>query len=128
VHAASELVDEPRMGVIVFWSALRAAKGDVLAFTDDDCQLHPEYVNDLLRHAGADTDLILRGGRTELDDPTDLPLTINTSTIPKRWSRALDSVRAQRVQSNHAASNGRTVCESPGQSFRQTGQGGRGCM
>jgi glycosyltransferase involved in cell wall biosynthesis len=74
-------------------SALRAAKGDVLAFTDDDCQLHPEYVNDLLRHAAADTDLILRGGRIELGDPTDLPFTINTSTTPKRWSRALDSTR-----------------------------------
>ena len=71
-------------------SALRAAKGDVLAFTDDDCQLHPEYVNDLLRHAAADTDLILRGGRIELGDPTDLPFTINTSTTPKRWSRALE--------------------------------------
>jgi glycosyltransferase involved in cell wall biosynthesis len=74
-------------------AALRAAKGELLAFTDDDCQLHPEYVNDLLRHAAADTDLILRGGRIELGDPTDLPFTINTSTTPKRWSRALASTR-----------------------------------
>jgi glycosyltransferase involved in cell wall biosynthesis len=54
-------------------SALRAAKGDVLAFTDDDCRLHPEYVNDLLRHDAADTGLVLRGRRIELGDPTDLP-------------------------------------------------------
>jgi glycosyltransferase involved in cell wall biosynthesis len=74
-------------------AALRAAKGELLAFTDDDCQLHPEYVNDLLRHAAADTDLILRGGRIELGDPSDLPFTINTSTTPKRWSRALASTR-----------------------------------
>ena len=74
-------------------AALWAAKGDLLAFTDDDCQLHVEHVNDLLRHAAADTDLILRGGRIELGDPTDLPFTINTSTTFKRWSRALDSTR-----------------------------------
>jgi glycosyltransferase involved in cell wall biosynthesis len=71
--------------------ALRAAKGDVLAFTDDDCRLHPEYVNDLLRHDAADTGLVLRGGRIELGDPTDLPLTINTSPTPKRWSLALST-------------------------------------
>jgi glycosyltransferase involved in cell wall biosynthesis len=71
--------------------ALRAAKGDLLAFTDDDCRLHPEYVNDLLRHDAADTDFVLRGGRVELGDPTDLPLAINTSPTPKRWSLALST-------------------------------------
>jgi glycosyltransferase involved in cell wall biosynthesis len=74
-------------------SALRAAKGDVLALTDDDCRLHREYVNDLLRHDAADTGLVLRGGRIELGDPTDLPFTINTSPTPERWSLALNSMR-----------------------------------
>jgi glycosyltransferase involved in cell wall biosynthesis len=73
--------------------ALRAANGDVLALTDDDCQLHPEYVNDLLRHDSADTGLVLRGGRVELGDPADLPFTINTSPTLKRWSLALSSTR-----------------------------------
>src|SRR6185437_1286806 len=41
--------------------ALRAAAGEVLAFTDDDCRLHPEYINDLLRHDSADTEPVLRG-------------------------------------------------------------------
>jgi len=68
--------------------ALRVARGDLLAFTDDDCRLHPEYVNDLLRHDAADNELVLRGGRVELYDPTDLPLTINISPTPKRWSPA----------------------------------------
>lgn len=45
--------------------ALRVARGDLLAFTDDDCRLHPEYVNDLLRHDAADNELVLRGGRVE---------------------------------------------------------------
>jgi glycosyltransferase involved in cell wall biosynthesis len=73
--------------------ALRATKGNVLAFTDDDCRLHPEHVNDLLRHDAADTDLVLRGGRVELGDPTDLPFTVNTSPTLKRWSLALNSTR-----------------------------------
>jgi glycosyltransferase involved in cell wall biosynthesis len=68
--------------------ALRVARGDLLAFTDDDCRLHPEYVNDLLRHDAADNELVLRGGRVELYDRTDLALTINISPTPKRWSPA----------------------------------------
>jgi glycosyltransferase involved in cell wall biosynthesis len=73
--------------------AVRVSKGDLLAFTDDDCRLHPEYVNDLLRHDAADTELVLRGGRIELGDPSDLPYTINTSPTPKRWHISLNSTR-----------------------------------
>lgn len=46
-------------------SALRSAEGELLAFTDDDCRLHPQYVNDLLRHDASDTGLVLRGGRID---------------------------------------------------------------
>jgi GT2 family glycosyltransferase len=73
--------------------ALRAAKGDLLALTDDDCRLHPEYVNDLLRHDAADTGLVLRGGRVELGNPSDLPFTINTSPTGRQWNRAANSAR-----------------------------------
>jgi GT2 family glycosyltransferase len=73
--------------------AVRVSKGDLLAFTDDDCRLHPEYVNHLLRHDAADTELVLRGGRIELGDPTDLPYTINTSPTPKRWHISVNSTR-----------------------------------
>jgi len=73
--------------------ALRAAQGDLLAFTDDDCRLSENYINDLLRHDAADTDLVLRGGRIELGDPTDLPLTINTEPTLIRWNRKMNSAR-----------------------------------
>jgi glycosyltransferase involved in cell wall biosynthesis len=73
--------------------ALRAAGGDLLAFTDDDCRLHPEHVDDLLRHHGSDTEPVLRGGRIELGDPTDLPLTIKTSPHATRWNRRMNSLR-----------------------------------
>jgi glycosyltransferase involved in cell wall biosynthesis len=52
---------EPRLGKgRALNCALRAAEGELVAFIDDDCRLHPEYINDLLRHNAADTNLVLR--------------------------------------------------------------------
>jgi hypothetical protein len=38
----------------------------------------------LLRYDAADTGLVLRGGRVELGEPTDLPITINTADTTMR--------------------------------------------
>jgi GT2 family glycosyltransferase len=75
--------------------AFRAARGDLLAFTDDDCRLSKDYVTQLLSHDADDTDLVLRGGRIELGDPTDLPLTINTTPTLTRWRLSENSARRQ---------------------------------
>ena len=78
------LLFEPKAGLPRAHNrALRAARGEILAFTDDDCRLSKEYVTDLLRHNAGDIGLVLRGGRVELGDPTDLPLTINTSQFSR---------------------------------------------
>jgi glycosyltransferase involved in cell wall biosynthesis len=90
---------EPRKGKARALNlALRAAQGEILVFTDDDCRLSKEYVNDLLRHNACDTELVLRGGRIELGDPTDLPFTINTDPTPKRWQRTMNSARYERFR------------------------------
>jgi glycosyltransferase involved in cell wall biosynthesis len=90
---------EPRKGKArALNRALAAAQGDILAFTDDDCRLSKEYVNQLLRHDAADTELVLRGGRIELGDPTDLPFTINTDPTLKRWQRTMNSARYERFR------------------------------
>jgi GT2 family glycosyltransferase len=82
------LVVEPRAGLSVARNrALRTAQGELLVFTDDDCRLSKEYVNDLLRHDAADTEPVLRGGRVELGDDTDLPITIRTTTTRQRLNR-----------------------------------------
>ncbi len=73
--------------------ALRSAAGELLFFTDDDCRLHPQHIADLLRHHAADTGPVVRGGRIELGDPADLPLTISTTLKAMRWSRACNSMR-----------------------------------
>jgi len=73
--------------------ALRAARGQLLAFIDDDCRLTPLYVTQLLAHAAADIEPVVRGGRVELGDPTDLPLTIKTTPDRGQWHRRLNSAR-----------------------------------
>ncbi len=67
-------------------AGLREATGDVIAFTDDDCRLAREYWQDLYRHYSADTVPIVRGGRVELGDPQDLPLTIKIDPDQADWS------------------------------------------
>jgi glycosyltransferase involved in cell wall biosynthesis len=58
---------------------LAIATGRLLAFTDDDCELRSDYFEDLLRRFDGDGGDVLRGGRVELGDPTDLPFTIKTA-------------------------------------------------
>ena len=86
------LLSEPKPGLARAQNvALRAAQGEILAFTDDDCRLSKDYVNDLLRHDAGDAEPVLRGGRIELGDPTDLPLTIRTTPDRIRWNRRENS-------------------------------------
>ena len=92
------LLLEPKAGLSRAHNrALLAAQGEFLAFTDDDCRLSKDYVNDLLRHHAADTEPVFRGGRIELGDPTDLELTIKTTPDRIRWSRRMNSARHQPI-------------------------------
>jgi glycosyltransferase involved in cell wall biosynthesis len=61
---------------------IEAAKGELLVFTDDDCRLQPDYLTKLIAHYLADTDPVMRGGRVELGDPLDLPITIKRDMEP----------------------------------------------
>jgi glycosyltransferase involved in cell wall biosynthesis len=61
----------------------RAAKGDLISFTDDDCYVaanHLDRVVDLFR----DPKVGYGGGRITLFDPTDYPLTIQLQDTPER--------------------------------------------
>ncbi len=92
------LLTEQRAGKgLALNRALRVAAGELLAFTDDDCTLHIDYVNDLLRYAASDTDLVLRGGRIELGDPADMPFAIDTRPTRMRWVRSANSVWEENV-------------------------------
>jgi glycosyltransferase involved in cell wall biosynthesis len=80
------LLHEPKKGLSAARNcALRGAQGELLVFTDDDCRLSVDYVAQALRYDAADSGPVLRGGRVELGDPTDLPLTIKTDSAVIRW-------------------------------------------
>ncbi len=82
------LVYEPKKGLASARNCgLRAATGELIMFTDDDCRMSKNYVNDLLAYFNLDTELVIRGGRVELGDSADLPLTIKTDSNRIRWDK-----------------------------------------
>ena len=58
---------------------LAAARGEVIAFTDDDCLPADDWLA-ALETAFCRRDVDLLGGRVELHDPSDRPVTIKTKT------------------------------------------------
>ncbi|MEP7065321.1 MAG: glycosyltransferase [Gemmatimonadota bacterium] len=82
VHVA--VASEPRAGLGRARNAgVRAARGTLLAFTDDDCYPAPDFV-DRVVDALACSDLSYVGGRILLYDAEDHPITIrvDTAAIP----------------------------------------------
>jgi len=59
---------------------IKAARGQIVVFTDDDCEWAPDYLEVLLRSYGDDAGVAIKGGRVELGDPSDLPFTIKTES------------------------------------------------
>jgi len=90
---------EPRKGLSAARNCgIRIAKGELLIFTDDDCRMAQDYIKDALRHDANDgEELVLRGGRVELGDPTDLPLTTKTDLTTSRWNRSLHSAKYENL-------------------------------
>jgi glycosyltransferase involved in cell wall biosynthesis len=86
-----QLLFEPKKGLSAARNcALRNARGEILAWTDDDCRMDKNYVVALLKHDAEDgEELVFRGGRIELGDSTDLPLTIKTGCAVVRFNRRL---------------------------------------
>jgi len=79
---------EKRKGAAVARNrGIRASRGDILVCTDDDCRLSENHIKDVIRHDSHDSGPVLRGGRVELGNPDDLPITIKTSRDSTRWSK-----------------------------------------
>ncbi len=75
-----QVVSEPRAGVSRGRNAgIRAARGEFIAMTDDDCLPEPDFLDAVLE-AFADPAIGYYGGRVLLHDPGDYPITIKTST------------------------------------------------
>jgi hypothetical protein len=71
-----QLVSEPRPGLGRARNAgIAAARGEILAFTDDDCYPREDLLERLVE-AFAEPELGVLGGRVLLHDPTDAPVSI----------------------------------------------------
>jgi glycosyltransferase involved in cell wall biosynthesis len=62
--------------------ALRVTRGDIIALIDDDCYVASDYI-DRVREIFDDPRIGFAGGRVDLFDPADYPITITTSTEPE---------------------------------------------
>ena len=75
------VLSEPRPGACRARNlGIREAKGRLIVMTDDDCCLSDTYLHDVTRAHAADVTPSVRGGRLELGDPDDCPITIKTAT------------------------------------------------
>ncbi len=66
-------------------AGLSIARGEVIAFTDDDCYVETDYLNRLTL-AFDDPSIGFVTGRVMLFDPTDFRVTINESTVYKHFA------------------------------------------
>lgn len=62
-------------------TGIALARGAIMAFTDDDCVPAPDWLECLSREF-TDDDCVCVGGRVELFDPADIPITIRVSRDP----------------------------------------------
>jgi glycosyltransferase involved in cell wall biosynthesis len=71
-------------------TAIAEANGDVLAFTDDDCYVSPSWLKSICVEFEADESLGGLGGRVELYDTQDYPVSTRTGTERVMLQAALD--------------------------------------
>lgn len=64
---------------------LAEARGEVIAFTDDDCIVDANWLREIEAHFSR-TNVDLVGGRAELYDKNDKPVSIRTSPVPARFT------------------------------------------
>jgi glycosyltransferase involved in cell wall biosynthesis len=67
---------------------IHEACGAVIAFTDDDCIVAPDWIVSILSEFGANPDVSLAGGRVDLHAPEDKPITIRLTNERVRYSDA----------------------------------------
>lgn len=65
-------------------TGLSNSKGDILAFTDDDCYPSPEFLS-AIYNVLRDPSVSYVVGRVMLHDPTDAPIAVNESMIPATY-------------------------------------------
>jgi glycosyltransferase involved in cell wall biosynthesis len=67
---------------------IQESKGTVIAFTDDDCIVDPNWISTLWREFVASPDVAVVGGRVDLYSPEDKPVSIRSLTKRVRYTDA----------------------------------------
>ena len=67
---------------------LAASKGSIIAFTDDDCVVDPNWVTALWNEFAANPDIAVVGGRVDLYAPQDQPVSIRPIAERVRYANA----------------------------------------
>jgi hypothetical protein len=65
---------------------IQESKGTVIAFTDDDCIVDPNWISALWREFVASPDVAVLGGRVDLYSPEDKPVSIRPLTNRVRYT------------------------------------------
>ncbi|MBV8523977.1 MAG: glycosyltransferase family 2 protein [Acetobacteraceae bacterium] len=79
-------VFEPKPGLSAARNAgLREARGEIICYTDDDCYPAHDWI-DCWLHAFRSRNMDYGGGRVDLFDPTDAPITIRSDSDPQTFS------------------------------------------
>ncbi len=96
---------EPTPGVSAARNAgIRAAKYDILAFTDDDCRVDPSWLSAIQNCFAGDPDLVMLGGRVDLFDPKDFE--ISTRRFSDRFEvKNIDDMFTRLIGCNIAISS-----------------------
>ena len=82
-------VFEPKQGLSFARNrGLKAASGDVVAFTDDDCLVEPDWIAALWREFQANPDVAVVGGRVDLYSSEDRPVSIRRVAERVRYTSA----------------------------------------
>ncbi|MGE0745169.1 MAG: glycosyltransferase family 2 protein [Rhodospirillales bacterium] len=71
-------------------AGIRAARGEIAAFTDDDCLVDPEWPAAILRAFAADPGVAVVGGRVDLYAPVDRPVSIRPFDRAVRYRSVAD--------------------------------------
>ena len=82
-------VFEPQQGLSFARNrGLKTARGSIIAFTDDDCIVDPQWIAELWREFAAEPDVAVVGGRVDLYTPEDRPVSIRPIAERVRYTNA----------------------------------------
>jgi GT2 family glycosyltransferase len=97
------VIIEPRRGLGSAQRAgVRQSLGRIVAFTDDDCYVAPDFVDALVAAFGEDPSVGFVGGRILLHDLSDAAVTVESSEI-RRYQPARELIRAGQFQGANLA-------------------------